>query len=70
MLMCEGWEDRCRIHGCVVHAEIHDGKIWMHSDGIEASSTADLAAAEIPKDRIVLAFHPLDVWEYTGYAIA
>jgi hypothetical protein len=70
MLMHEGWENNRRVHGCVVHIEIRDEKIWMHYDGIEDSITEDLVAAGVPKDHIVLAFHPLDVRQYTGYAIA
>jgi hypothetical protein len=70
MLMHEGWEDNRRVHGCVVHIEIRDGKIWMHYDGIEDSITADLVEAGVPKDKIVLAFHPFEVRQHTGYAIA
>lgn len=70
MLMREGWEGHRRIHGCIVHAEIRDDKIWMHYDGIEDSITVDLVAAGVPKDHIVLAFHPVSVREHTEYAIA
>lgn len=70
MLMREGWEGHRRIHGCVVHVEIRDSKIWMHYDGIEDSITIDLVAAGIPKKRIVLAFHPVEVREHTEYAVA
>jgi XisI protein len=69
MLMQEGWEKTRRIHGTIVHAEIRSGKIWMHYDGIEDSVTEELVAAGIPKDRIVLAFHPPHIREHTGYAI-
>jgi XisI protein len=60
----------CRVHGCVVHAEIRDGKIWIHYDGIEDGITSELVTAGVTKDHIVLAFHPPQVREYTGYAIA
>ena len=70
MLVREGWDGPRRIHGCIVHAEIRNGKIWMHYDGIEDSITEDLVAAGVPKDCIVLAFHPPEVREHTGYAIA
>ncbi len=35
MLMREGQENRRRVNGCVVHAEIRNDKIWIHYDGIE-----------------------------------
>ncbi|HIK45190.1 MAG TPA: XisI protein [Leptolyngbyaceae cyanobacterium M65_K2018_010] len=69
-LMREGWQGNKRIHGMIVHAEIRDGKIWMHYDGIEGSITEELVSAGVPKEKIVLAFHPPYVREHTGYAVA
>jgi len=69
-LIHEGWNGQKRVHGTVVHAEIRDGKIWIHYDGIEDSITEDLVDSGVPKDHIVLAFHPLEVREHTGYAVA
>lgn len=66
----EGWQGHQRIHGIVVHAESRDHKIWIHYDGMEDSITADLEAAGVPKERIVLAFQPPDLRNHTGYAIA
>ena len=68
--MREGWENSRRVHGCVVHAEIRNDKIWIHYDGIEDGITDELVAAGVPKDHIVLAFHPPQVREHTGYALA
>jgi XisI protein len=70
MLMHEGWEQDHRVHGCVVHAEIRNNKIWIHYDGIEDGITDEMVAAGVPKDHIVLAFHPPQVRQYTGYALA
>ncbi len=70
LLMQEGWENDCRVHGCVVHAEIRNDKIWVHYDGIEDGITGELVAAGVPKDHIVLAFHSPQVREHTGYALA
>jgi hypothetical protein len=70
MLVHEGWQKDQRIHGCIVHAELRNDKIWIHYDGIENSITAELVAAGVPKDHIVLAFHPPEVREHTGYAVA
>ncbi|MFE1748097.1 element excision factor XisI family protein, partial [Coleofasciculus sp. H7-2] len=38
--------------------------------GIEDGITGELVAAGVPKGHIVLAFHPPQVREHTGYAIA
>ena len=68
-LMHEGWQGNRRIHGILVHAEIRDHKIWIHYDGIEGSITEELVTAGVPKERIVLAFHPPYVRDHTGYAV-
>lgn len=70
MLMKEGWQGKQRFHGFVVHAEIRDGKIWIHYDGIEDGITEELVEAGVPKASIVLAFHPPHVRPHTGYAVA
>ena len=70
MLLHEGWEDHRRVYGTIVHAEIRDDKIWIHYDGIEDGIADELVTAGVPKDCIVLAFHPLEIRQHTGYAVA
>lgn len=70
LLFSEGWNGEKRVHGVVIHAEIRDGKIWIHYDGTEDGITDELVAAGVPKDHIVLAFHPPHVRQHTGYAVA
>ncbi|AOY79985.2 MULTISPECIES: XisI protein [Moorena] len=70
LLVHEGWENHRRVYGTIVHGEIRDGKIWIHYDGIEDGITDELVASGVPKDRIVLAFHPPEIREHSGYAIA
>ncbi|MEP0784806.1 XisI protein [Trichocoleus sp. DQ-A1] len=60
------WRDGLRVHGCLVHIQIRDGKIWIQRDGIEEGITDELVAAGIPKEKIVLGFHPPEVRQYTG----
>jgi XisI protein len=69
MVINEGWEGKRRIHSLVFHAEIRDGKLWIHHDGIDRGITEDLVAAGIPKDYIVLAFHSPEIRTHTGYAV-
>ncbi len=68
--MSVGWDGERRVHGCMVHIDLMDDKIWIQRDGTEEGIAADLERAGIPKDRIVLGFRPLEVRPYTGYAIA
>ncbi|MCG9886052.1 MAG: XisI protein [Cyanobacteria bacterium] len=70
LLMHEGWESQHRIHGCLVHAEIRNQKVWIHYDGIEGGITEELVELGIPKDHIVLAFHAPEIRQYTGYAVS
>lgn len=68
--MSVGWDGERRVHGCMVHIDLMDDKIWIQRDGTEQGIAADLERAGIPKARIVLGFRPLEVRPYTGYAIA
>ena len=69
LLFNEGWHGKRRVHGVVTHVEIREGKIWIHFDGIEDGITDELVTAGVPKNDIVLAFHPPDIRKHTGYAI-
>ncbi len=70
LLMHEGWQGPQRIHGCVIHVEIIDGKIWIQQDGIETLITTEIVELVVPKDKIVLGFHQYHVLQHKGYAIA
>jgi hypothetical protein len=70
LLFNEGWDRKKRVHGCVTHVELQEGKVWIHRDGIEDGITDELLAAGIPKNHIVLAFHPPHLREHTEYAVA
>jgi len=70
MVINEGWEGKRRIHSLIFHAEFREGKLWIHHDGIDRGITEELVVAGIPKDHIVLAFHPPHIRQHTGYALA
>ena len=70
LMMKVGWQGEWRIHGCPIHLDIIDGKIWIQEDGTEDGVATDLETAGVPKERIVLAFHEPEVRSHTGYAIA
>ena len=68
LLMTVGWSGQKRIHYCLLHLDIIEGKIWIQRDGTEDGIANELVAAGIPKDKIVLAFHPPEVRQYTEFA--
>ncbi len=68
ILLTVGWNGIRRVHGVLVHLEIIGGKIWIQRDGTEDGVAYDLEKAGIPKNDIVLGFHPPDVRPFTEYA--
>jgi len=69
LVLSVGW-DKSRVHGCVIHIDLIDGRSWIQRDGTETGVALELEAAGIPKDRIVLAFKPPEIRPITGYAVA
>jgi len=69
LVVVEGWQDMRRLHGCLVHVEIKGDKIWVQLDGTEDGVVADLLAAGVPKDRIVLGFKPPQRRAHTDFAV-
>lgn len=63
-----GWDGQVRVHGSVIHLDIKDGKIWVQHDATNRPIAEELVAAGIPKQDIVLGFHPAHLRQYTGYA--
>lgn len=70
LVITEGWNGNRRIHALIFDAEIQNDKIWLHHDGLGHGITDELLAVGVSKDSIVLAFHPPEVRQHTGYAIA
>jgi hypothetical protein len=68
-LMHQGWIEKRRIHGCLLHVDIRGDKIWIQHDGTEGGIANELVDAGVPRDRIVLAFHHPDTRRYTDFAV-
>jgi hypothetical protein len=69
LIMTVGWDDKRRVHGCIVHIDIIGEKLWIQRDGTEHGIALDLVESGVPKDCIVLAFRPLELRQYTEYAV-
>jgi hypothetical protein len=67
-VMHVGWDGQRRVHGCVVHIDIRDGKVWVQYDGTNRPVAEELVAAGIPREEIVLGFYPADVRRHTDFA--
>ena len=68
-VMHVGWDGHRRVHGCVVHLDIIGGKVWIQHDGTNRPVADELLAAGIPREDIVLAFHPKRLRHLTGFAV-
>ena len=70
LVLVHGWEDVRRLHGCLVHIEIINDKIWIQQDGTEYGIATDLLAAGVPKEKIVLGFKTPRSRQHTEFAVA
>ena len=65
-----GWEDFKRTFGSSIHIDIKDGKIWVQQNMTDYDFIEDLLEKGVPKEDIVLAFHPPYKRAYSGFAVA
>ena len=63
-----GWDGARRVHGCVVHLDLRGGKVWVQYDGTSRPVAEALVEAGIPREDIVLGFHPPEVRPHTAFA--
>lgn len=64
-----GWIGRRRIHGCVLHIDIREGKVWIEHNGTDGRIAEELVEAGIPTQDIIVAFQPPEVRHLTGYGV-
>ena len=70
LLVILGRENARRVHGCLVHIDIINGKLWIHRDGTEHGIANEFVNAGVPKDCIVLGFRSPEIRKYTEFAVA
>jgi XisI protein len=64
-----GWDGVQRVHNSVIHIDIIGDKVWIQYDGTNRPVVDELMAAGIPKQEIVLAWHPRELRHHTGFAV-
>lgn len=69
LLLYVGWRDEERIHGCPIHIDIKDGKIWIQRDFTEEGLASQLLELGVPRTDIILGFRALYVRQFTGFAV-
>ncbi len=68
LLIVLGQEGLKRVHGCLIHIDIINQKIWIRRDETETGVAQELLNAGIAKEEIVLGFHPPEIRRQTGFA--
>ncbi len=66
-LVHTGWHKKQRQYGCIVHLDIKNEKIWIQYDGTEIGIANELTELGVPKEDIILAYHPPYKRQYTGF---
>jgi hypothetical protein len=70
VVMMVGRDGPRRIHAPLLHVDLRGGKFWILHDGTGKGLGRRLVAAGVPKERIVLSWHPAEVRKYGEYAVA
>lgn len=68
LLLKMGWHKDSRIKHNVIHLRLKDQKIWIEEDRTEDGIATDLLQAGVPREDIVLAFHPPRLRQFTEFA--
>lgn len=70
LLVNIGWAQNRRVRDTTLFVRLRDGKIWIEEDWTEHGIANDLLAAGVPREDIVLAFHPPELRPLTDFAVA
>lgn len=70
LLLHTGWRGNRRTHGCSLHLDIINGKIWIQHDGTEVGIATQLLELGVPANDIVLAFHSPYMRQFTEFAVS
>jgi hypothetical protein len=68
LLLKMGWHQDQRIKRTVIHMRLKNQKIWVEEDWTEDGVATELLQAGVPREDIVLAFHPPHLRQYTEFA--
>ncbi len=64
-----GWNKDTFVHGCVIHIDIRNEKVWLQWNSTEDDIAADLVAVGVAKENIVLGFQSPFMRKFTEYAV-
>lgn len=65
-----GWQKGRRVYHTMMHFDIIDQQVWIQVNNTDRDLSAELMLSGVPKEDIVLGFHPEHVRKYTGFAVS
>jgi hypothetical protein len=65
-----GWVGHRRVHGCVLHLDIINEKIWVQHNTTELQIGQELVSIGIPREDIILGFQAPYMRQYTDFGVA
>lgn len=69
-VMNVGWDGYRQVHGCVMHLDIRNGKIWVQHNATEMRIAHELMTLGVPKEDIILGFQAPYIRADTGFGVA
>lgn len=70
LLLDVGWRGSQRIHHCIFHFDLKDGKIWLQENNTDLEVDQALAEMGITPQEIVIGFHSPTLRGYSDFAVA
>ena len=64
-----GWEGKKYVHYCLIHIDLKYDKIWIEWNMTEKDIAEDLVKLGVPKEDIVIGFHPPSMRKLTDYSV-
>jgi len=68
-LMLVGFRKKQRQFGCLFHADIKNGKIWIQHDSTDLGIGNEFLKRGVPKKDIVLGYYTPAMREYSDFAV-
>jgi hypothetical protein len=69
-LIDTGWGPDGRVLNTLLLARVKDGKVWIEQDNTDLTLADELLRAGVPREDIVLAFHPPEARHLTEFAVS
>jgi hypothetical protein len=65
-----GWSGSRRVRSPTLYVRLRNGKIWIEDDMTEEGIANELLRHGVPKEDIVIGFHPPNLRQHTEFAVA